>query len=114
MGLFERTKHLERLAREIADQNLRQLGSKPAPVDKETTRKQVLEREGVLREYRLHLDEAEARHELETAREGAASEKASRWLENAALAREKQRADLAEQAAQRAAVYDRERGAAKA
>ncbi len=113
MGLFERTKHLERLAREIADQNLRQLGSKE-PVDLEKTRRQVLELEAVLREYRLHLDEAEARKELAADREATAAEKASRWLENAALAREKKREELAEQAAQRAAVYDREREAAKA
>lgn len=112
MGLFERTKHLERLAREIADQNLRQLGSKDAPVDREQTRRQVLELEAVLREYRLHLDEAEARKELAATREAAAREKASRWIENAALARERKRGELAEQAAQRAAVYDRERESA--
>lgn len=111
MGLFERTKHLERLAREIADQNLRQLGG--APVDKERTRKQVLELEAVLREYRLHLDEAEARKQLATDRVDSATTKASTWVENAAFAREKQQAELAEKAAQRAAVYDRERETAK-
>ncbi len=114
MGLFERTKHLERLAREIADQNLRQLGSKEARVDKEETRKQVLELEAVLREYRLHLEEAEAEKEIAASREETARAKAAEWLENAALAREKQKEDLAAQASQRAQVYERERETAHA
>jgi hypothetical protein len=114
MGLFERTKHLEKLAREIADQNLRQLGSKDAPIDKETTRRQVLELEALLREYRLHLEEVEAHRDLEVSRETAAGEKAAQWVENAALAREKKRDELAEQAGQRAAVYERERVSARA
>lgn len=115
MGLFERSKHLERLAREIADQNLRLLGSKEAaPVDKEETRRQVLELESVLREYRLNLDEAEARRDLALSREKQASESAAQWLERAAFAREKKREDLAEQAGQRAGVYERERDTAHA
>ena len=115
MGLFERSKHLERLAREIADQNLRLLGSKEAaPVDKKETRRQVLELESVLREYRLNLDEAEARRDLALSREKQASESAAQWLERAAFAREKKREDLAEQAGQRAGVYERERDTAHA
>ena len=114
MGLFERTKHLERLAREIADQNLRQLGSKETVVDKEETRRQLLEMEAVLREYRLHLEEEEARRELAAGREKAARDQAARWLENAALAREKKRGELAEQATQRASVFEREHEQARA
>jgi hypothetical protein len=114
VGLFERTKHLERLAREIADQNLRQLGVKAQPADQEKTRRQILELEAVLREYRLHLDEADARRELAVTREQAAQEKAHNWIEKAAFAREKKRPDLSEQAAQRAAVYQRERETAAA
>ncbi len=113
MGLFERSKHLERLAREIADQNLRQLGSKPAPVDDEESRRQILEQEALLRDYRFHLDEAEARAHLAATREGAAREKAARWLENAALARDRKREEMAAQAAQRALVFEREADSAR-
>jgi len=103
------------MAREIADANLRLLGSKEgAPVDKEETRRQVLELESVLRDYGLNLDEAEARRDLALTREKKASESAAQWLERASFAREKKRDDLAEQAAQRSGVYERERDIAHA
>jgi hypothetical protein len=113
VGLFERTKHLEHLAREIADENLRRLGSR-TPVDDEQSRRQVLELESVLREYRLLRDEAEARRQLSAAREQGARENGLRWTENATLARSHGRADLDLQATQRAQIYDREREAARA
>ncbi len=113
MGLFERTKHLERLAQEIADENLRRLGGARSPDDAET-RRRVLELEALLREYKLNLVEADARRQLAQVRADAAREKAERGRANVDLGRAKNRADLAEQAHSRALVYERERELAAA
>ncbi|MBI3726315.1 hypothetical protein HY251_20510 [bacterium] len=113
MGLFERAKHFERLAHEIADENLRRLGGARAPDDGET-RRRLLELEALLREYRLNLVEADARRQLAQVRADAAREKAERWRANVDLGREKERQDLADQALSRALVYERERELAAA
>jgi hypothetical protein len=107
VGLFERTKHLEHLAQKIADTNLSRLGA-PVAVDDAATRRQVLELESILREYRLNLQEVEARRELAEARVAAARARARTWHDHVRVAREKGRPDLAEQAFARAQVYDGE------
>jgi hypothetical protein len=111
VGLFERTKHLERLAREIADENLRHLGA--APVDEKRTRQQVLELERILREYRLNVDEADARRQLAAEQAEAAREKAAHWNENARLAKARARADLEAEALERAHGHQRDHDAAQ-
>ncbi len=111
MGLFERTKHLERLAREIADENLRALGA--APLDEARTRRQLLELERILREYRLNVDEAEARRQLAQEQEQSARDKAKRWTENATLAKARGRADLEAEALARAQGFEREQATAR-
>jgi hypothetical protein len=107
VGLFERTQHLEKLAREIAEENMRRLGFPEARED-DRTKQKILEIEAALRECRLHLDEAEARKQLAETRVEAAAEKAAQWQKHAALAREKGRSDLALAALERASTCERE------
>jgi chromosome segregation ATPase len=112
VGLFERTKHLDRLARQIADENLRRLGAH-AP-DDAASRRHLLELEAILREYRLNLVEAESRKQLAQARLESKRARATTWHENARLASDKGRAELAQQALARAHVYERESEGASA
>jgi hypothetical protein len=112
VGLFERTKHLDRLARQIAEENLRRLGAH-AP-DDAASRRHLLELEAILREYRLNLVEAESQRQLAHARLEGKRARATTWHENARLATEKGRAELAQQALARAHVYERESEAASA
>jgi len=113
VGLFERTKHLDQLARQIADENLRRLGA-PAAVDDAATRRQLLELEAILREYRLNLQETDGRRQQANVRVEAKRALAATWRANAQLARDKSRAELADQALARAQVYERESDAASA